>query len=549
MARKALRSAPTAATNLLAGIALKRGNLDSAQKYLARALHDSPDSMAIRLNLVHVARQAGNTDLAAKHLDVAAAQSSGDAVALRNLASIYRELGRVEEAVNVLERSLEISVDSETLAALALAKSQAGSLDEALPYALSAIAMGKPTAQIHFTAGRAYLENGNNCLAADCFENAVSLDRYHSDALIGLSIAKARLNEIVAAKLAARRALDVRPFVTTSNGQPELRVAVTHQLANGRFNKVRFGADAYASENFPSALNLDGVRFDHFLVDLTRSDQKFDVGQVDIVLNNVVNGQQLAVLGALEVAKRACESFGVEVVNPPEFAVRTTRQKNHDAFKCSDRYIYPKTMTFNSIGVDRLALADQIIEEIGVPVIVRPSETQMSRGAELCRTEVEVRKRLESWNHYDICAIKYYDFVDGLGNVRQYRIASVGGVLYPDRLNVSPRWHSHRGGARSENGWYENGYDKLESLYLSEPEIVLGANPAEIFKTFTDRIGLDIFGIDFGIDKDGRIVIFEVNATMNLFNRKNDALCPYKAKYSRLFQDNVRDYLMQRSGR
>jgi len=429
MARKALSSAPTAASNLLAGIALKRGNLNSAQKYLVRALQDSPGSIAIRLNLVHVARQAGNADLAAKHLDVAAAQSSQDADALRNLASIYMELGRAEEAMNVLERSLEIRASAETLAALAQAYAQSGSLDKALPHALSAIAMGKSTAQLNFTAGCAYLESRNNRLAADCFEAALTLESGHSDALIGLSVARTRLKDILAAKSAAKRALEARPFVTTYVGVPTLRVAVTHPLANGRFERGRFGSAAYTQGNYPSNLDCDGVRFDHVLVDLTRSDQNFDFGQVDIVLNNIVNGQQLATQYALEVAKRACESFGVEVVNPPEFAARTTRQQNHDIFKDSDLYVYPKTKTFKTIGVDRLALAEEIIDQIGLPVIIRPSETQMSGGAELCRTEEEVRERLKNWNYRDICAIKYHDFVDDLGNVRQYRITAVGGVL------------------------------------------------------------------------------------------------------------------------
>jgi hypothetical protein len=32
-----------------------------------------------------------------------------------------------------------------------------------------------------------------------------------------------------------------------------------------------------------------------------------------------------------------------------------------------------------------------------------------------------------------------------------------------------------------------------------------------------DRMQLDYFGMDFGIARDGRIVLFEANATMNFF--------------------------------
>ena len=32
-----------------------------------------------------------------------------------------------------------------------------------------------------------------------------------------------------------------------------------------------------------------------------------------------------------------------------------------------------------------------------------------------------------------------------------------------------------------------------------------------------ERLGLDFFGMDFGILPDGRVVLFEANATMNFF--------------------------------
>lgn len=47
-----------------------------------------------------------------------------------------------------------------------------------------------------------------------------------------------------------------------------------------------------------------------------------------------------------------------------------------------------------------------------------------------------------------------------------------------------------------------------------------GAFPAEVNKTLeavSERMPLDYFGMDFGIASDGRVVLFEANATMNFF--------------------------------
>jgi D-alanine-D-alanine ligase-like ATP-grasp enzyme len=37
-------------------------------------------------------------------------------------------------------------------------------------------------------------------------------------------------------------------------------------------------------------------------------------------------------------------------------------------------------------------------------------------------------------------------------------------------------------------------------------------------RAIRERIPLDVFGIDFNVDAEGRVVFFEANATMNLFS-------------------------------
>ena len=37
-------------------------------------------------------------------------------------------------------------------------------------------------------------------------------------------------------------------------------------------------------------------------------------------------------------------------------------------------------------------------------------------------------------------------------------------------------------------------------------------------RAIRDRIPLEVFGIDFDVDADGRVVFYEANATMNLFS-------------------------------
>ena len=47
------------------------------------------------------------------------------------------------------------------------------------------------------------------------------------------------------------------------------------------------------------------------------------------------------------------------------------------------------------------------------------------------------------------------------------------------------------------------------------PENSFPPEVADILKAVRDRMGLDFFGMDFGLDADGRVILFEANATMS----------------------------------
>lgn len=548
LARQNFKAEPTAAANLLAGVALKRGDLVSAQKFLARALRESPDALAIRMNLINVARQAGDESTALKNLEFVVANAPGDAAAQYDLGCLYLDVGRIDGAISALSESDRISPDPATKERLAEAYLRAERVEDAAGAAMSAIAGGRESAQLHYIVGRNLLASNKVGLAVESFHKALALDPEHVTSLVDISRAKALLTDIVGARHAARRALEIRPCVSVGSHAAAFRVAVLHEMKSGYFRGKNAGLSAYRSGNFPSQLEMEGARVDHFAVDLTRTDQGFGDAQADIVLNNLVNGNVLQKEMAFDAARRACAAFDAPVVNPPEAAVKTTRQNTYDLLKDSDLYIFPSIMTFRAIGTDRRQSSDRIIAEVGAPVILRPASSQVGGGAVLCRTEDEIRARVAGWAYGSLCAIRFYDCRDEGGNAVQYRICVLDGRFYPNRRNVAPTWHSH-GGDREAMGWYENGFAAAEERFLDDPASVLGGAPETVLRPFLERLELDIFGVDFGVDQDGRVIIFETNASMNLSNSKHFAFCPYKVAHEERFLNDVRDYLARRAGK
>ena len=63
----------------------------------------------------------------------------------------------------------------------------------------------------------------------------------------------------------------------------------------------------------------------------------------------------------------------------------------------------------------------------------------------------------------------------------------------------------------------------------------------QALRAIRDRIPLDVFGVDFEVDADGRLVFFEANATMNLFSTARPEI-PYPAEAEDRLKRAFRNY-------
>jgi len=73
-----------------------------------------------------------------------------------------------------------------------------------------------------------------------------------------------------------------------------------------------------------------------------------------------------------------------------------------------------------------------------------------------------------------------------------------------------------------------------EECFLHDPEQVFGAAHYEALRLIRDRISLDYFGIDCGLDPDGNLIVFEVNASMLVHD--DNAEFPYKDPFVRVIK-------------
>lgn len=120
------------------------------------------------------------------------------------------------------------------------------------------------------------------------------------------------------------------------------------------------------------------------------------------------------------------------------------------------------------------------------------------------------------------------EFIDsrGAGQVfRKYRVMTIGGRLYPVHLALSAEWKVHY--FRSEMAERAD-YRAEEAAFLADMPSALGARAVAALERIAAVLALDYGGIDFTLLPDGRVLVFEANATMVLVPPGADARWNYR---------------------
>jgi hypothetical protein len=129
---------------------------------------------------------------------------------------------------------------------------------------------------------------------------------------------------------------------------------------------------------------------------------------------------------------------------------------------------------------------------------------------------------------HDRYVIDYIDYRSADGFFRKYRFLFIGEDILPYHLAIGDDWKLHRDATdMAHHAWMQD----EEERFLRAPEQVFGTAHYAALRVIRDRIGLDYFGIDCGLDLDGDLVVFEVNASMLVHDQNPEF--PYKDPYIR----------------
>jgi hypothetical protein len=371
------------------------------------------------------------------------------------------------------------------------------------------------------------------------------------DMLIASAIAHASIGDYKAAQSLSGRALMARPFIRaeTENGEASLLVVV--DLIRGHFTQShrRLGPRAYLSGNFPSEIRPGRIEI-HKMQFQTGAFERVieEIPPIDVVLSNLSWAGAEPPPRILDLFDTLVGRLEAKSINHPRDHIAMSRERNYQRWMGANEFVFPKTKLMTVLGGDVDSLASEIENEFDYPVIVRPPSTQVGGGMERIENADELTAILAAMKPgSSFYIIQYYETASDGGYYRKYRAAIVDGVPIPTRLDTRPNWMVHR---------QKNEPDYVIPKEAIEEEIAMQRDfrktlPAETVAAIDKIAGeapLDIFGIDFGYTAEGKVIVFETNAMMNLIPYQLAQNQPHFAPVAAKVQSAIEDAMIKRKG-
>ena len=263
-----------------------------------------------------------------------------------------------------------------------------------------------------------------------------------------------------------------------------------------------------------------------WFVEYTRPETAACLPPYDIVLNGV--GDPDLDGPTYGISCNFLRTFAVPCLNHPALVSRTRRDRLPALLAGIQRVCTPAILRVRSCEAGAAA-------SLGFPLLARPAASHGGDG--LVRIDDADALRARDFAGAGVWYLsRFCDYRSGDGYWRKYRIIYVGGVPYAYHLAISPHWLVHYATAEM----LDDPAKRLEEeRFLRQPEAILGTAGMAAIWEIGRRLGLDYAGVDFTLLPDGRLLVFEANATMLVHPERHPKLAyknPFVARIVEAFE-------------
>ncbi len=243
--------------------------------------------------------------------------------------------------------------------------------------------------------------------------------------------------------------------------------------------------------------------------------------------------------GSLEAAKTIVAKSGMPCVNLPDSVLATTRQLNAERLGRIAGVRAPKIAVFpRDVLAHKESAATLLLQQgFTFPLLIRAPGFHTGQHFLRVDSPENLPAPVASLPGDTIFVIEYLDARSGDGQIRKYRVMAINGQLYPAHAAVGKDWKVHFFSSTAPELPEHRGEDEN---FLTNMLRVLGPKTMDTLHRVRETLALDYAGIDFTVDAQGNVVVFEANATMNVPPPPDDPIWAYRKPAEKQISEAVR---------
>jgi hypothetical protein len=407
-------------------------------------------------------------------------------------ASMHRAMARARRAQGDELAALAHEVAAQTLEARA-AGSTAGS-----PMELCKVATG-------------YFVKGDHVAAERWYRLVLMLDANSAVAYQNLAAIHSARRDFTRADICRQRAYAIQRIFIESVAAPSRRLLI---LCAGR-----------TSGNVPFETLLSSGQSCRikYVIDFAAEEEDRQLPAFDLVFNAIGEPDVAASLaGRLDRFAAQC---GRPMLNAPAAVSRTQRHRAAALVGDLDDVTVAACSRYDSPPASRADVAGRLLQGgLELPILARPAASHGGEGLVRCESLDALESALRGIGgaHY---LTTFHDVRSSDGHWRKYRIVFVDREPFAYHLAISSHWMVHYfSAAMTDCPWKVD----EERRFLEDPASALGDRAMAAVAAIGRRLDLDYAGIDFTLLPDGRVFLFEANATMLVHPERSNGVLAYR---------------------
>ncbi len=235
-----------------------------------------------------------------------------------------------------------------------------------------------------------------------------------------------------------------------------------------------------------------------WMIEYAAPGQPASLPRHDVVLNAV--GEPEAPGATHAAVERFRQTCGAKFLNRPDRVARTSRTALPGLLGDLPDVVVPPVARWR---------AGEPPPEMAFPLLVRPVGAHGGTGLVRVASSTQFAEAVRGLAACDVTAFVEFASADGL--FRKYRTIFIDRRPLPYHLAIGADWLVHYFSA----DMLDHADRQAEELrFLNDPATALGARGMAALSAIGARLDLDYGGIDFSLLPDGRVLVFEANATM-----------------------------------